>query len=131
MNVLVDTCVWAQVLRRDPPQTELTNQLTELITDNRVSLIGPIRQEILSGISNDARFNELKDKLSAFEDIPLKSEYFIKAAGFSNLCRINGIQGSATDFLICSVAYCLEMFIFTLDNDFKVYKNYLPIKLFE
>ena len=131
MNVLVDTCVWSQVLRRNFSPPELNNQLTELVKDSRVAIIGPIRQEILSGISNAAQFNQLRDRMAAFEDIPLKSEYFIKAAEFCNLCRKNGVQGSTIDFLICSVAYHLSMLIFTIDNDFKLYKNYLPIKLFE
>ena len=131
MNVLVDTCVWSQVLRRNPSHLELTNQLAELIKDSRVTIIGPVRQEILSGISNEAQFNQLRDKMAAFEDIPLQSEYFIKAAEFCNLCRKNGVQGSTIDFLICSVACHLSMLIFTVDNDFKLYKNYLPIKLFE
>lgn len=129
MKVLVDTCVWSQVFRYNPPNTKLTNQLKELISDGLVVIIGPIRQEILSGISNEAQFNRLKYSLSAFEDIPLKSEYFIKAAEFCNLCRKNGIQGSTIDFLICSVAYSLNMIIFTTDNDFKLYKKYLPIKI--
>jgi len=32
-------------------------------------IIGPIRQELLSGISDISQFNKLKDMLSAFEDI--------------------------------------------------------------
>lgn len=131
MKVLVDTCIWSQVLRHNPPNVKLTNQLTELINDSRIAIIGPIRQEILSGISIEAQFKKLKDNISAFEDTPLKSEYFIKAAEFCNLCRKNGIQGSTIDFLICSVAYNLNMFIFTTDDDFRRYRKHLPIKLFE
>ena len=36
-------------------------------------IIGPIRQELLSGISDISQFNKLKDMLSAFEDISLES----------------------------------------------------------
>ena len=49
MRVLVDTCVWSAVLRRRNPDTELTARLKGLISDGRVFIIGPIRQEILSG----------------------------------------------------------------------------------
>lgn len=131
MKILVDTCVWSQVLRYDPPNGKLIRRLEELVNDGLVAIIGPIRQEILSGISNEAQFNKLKNSLSAFEDTPLKSEYFTKAAEFCNLCRKNGIQGSTIDFLICAAAYYLDMPIFTTDNDFKLYKKYLPIKIFE
>ena len=40
------------------------------------------------------------------------------------------IQGSNTDFLICSISYLEKLKIFTTDLDFKNYKKYLPIDLF-
>lgn len=129
MKVLVDTCIWSQVLRRKTPSTELSKKLKDLIKDRRVSIIGPIRQEILSGISNKKQFNQLKKLLSSFEDIPLKTEHFEKAAEFSNICRNAGIQGSTIDFLICAVANIGNFIIFTTDNDFENYKKHLSIQL--
>lgn len=129
MKVLVDTCVWSHVLRHKAPDTHLAKKLTELIQDGRVTTIGPIRQELLSGIPEPHQFHRLKDVLAAFEDITLKTEHFEKAAEFSNLCRGKGIQGSTIDFLICAVA-CLEnLVIFTVDKDFEEYKRFLPLKL--
>ena len=129
MNVLVDTCIWSQVLRHKDPDLELTNKLKDLISDGRVSIIGPIRQEILSGISSTKQFHKLKKTLSFFEDIPLKTEHFEKAAEFSNICRSKGIQGSTIDFLICAVAHVENLAIFTTDCDFENYSKYLPIEL--
>lgn len=131
MKILVDTCVWSQVLRYKNPNLTLESKLKEFIKDNRIVIIGPIRQELLSGISNESQFESLKEHLSYFEDVPLSSEHFIKAAEFSNMCRINGVQGSTTDFLICAVAYLEKLVIFTTDLDFNNYKNFLPIHLFE
>lgn len=131
MKILVDTCVWSQVLRRKNPNRELTNKLKDLIKDGRVSIIGLIRQELLSGISDVEQFKKLNESLAFFEDIPLKSEYFVKAAEFSNICRAKGIQGATTDFLICAVAFLQNLLIFTTDTDFKKYKKYLPINLFQ
>lgn len=129
MKVLVDTCVWSAVLRHRNPDTELTSRLKGFINDGRVFIIGPIRQEILSGIPDSKQFNKLKDILSAFEDIVLKQGHFEKAAEFNNICRGKGIQGSTTDFLICAVA-CLEnLIIFTTDNDFKNYRKHLPVNI--
>ena len=130
MKVLVDTCVWSYALRRKNPKLGIERKLREIITDGRLSIIGPVRQEILSGISNENQFDSLKEYLSPFEDIPLSTEHFIKAAEFSNLCMKKGIQGSTTDFLICSIAYLENLKIFTTDLDFKYYKKYLPINLF-
>lgn len=131
MKVLVDTCVWSHVLRHKDPDIELTNKLKGLILDNLVVTIGPIRQELLSGISQHSQFEALKGHLSFFEDIPLVSEYFVKAAEFSNICRKKGIQGSSTDFLICAAAFLNNISVFTIDSDFENYKHHLPIHLFE
>ena len=104
MKVLVDTCIWSHVLRHEKSDTELSEQLKDLIKDGRVVMIGPIRQELLSGISDPSQFKQLRDKLSSFDDLLLLSEYFVKAAEFSNICRKKGIQGSTTDFLICAIS---------------------------
>ena len=61
MKVLVDTCVWSQVLRHKSPDAELTSKITELIQDAQVAIIGPIRQELLSGISQSDQFNQLQN----------------------------------------------------------------------
>lgn len=129
MKVLVDTCVWSQVLRHKNPGLELTKKLQDLINDARVSIIGPIRQELLSGISNIKQFNHLKELLSSFEDTPLKTNHFVTAAEFTNICRKQGIQGSTIDFLICAAAYLENFIIFTVDNDFERYKKQLSIKI--
>ncbi len=129
MKVLVDTCVWSKTLRHKSPDSEITDKIKELIRDGRIVIIGPIRQELLSGISDVSQFNKLKDMLSAFEDIALESKHFIKAAEFSNICRQKGVQGSTIDFLICAVANIENLIVFTTDKDFENHKKYLPIKL--
>jgi len=129
MKVLVDTCVWSVVLRRKIPHPELAKKLKDLIADGRVTIIGPIRQELLSGIPDPKQFNQLERLLSAFDDIPLRAEHYIKAAEFSNICRSKGIQGSTIDFLICSAAYLENLVIFTTDSDFENFEKHLPIKI--
>lgn len=132
MKVIVDTCVWSLALRKDSSKDEKTiKALTELIREVRVQLIGPIRQEILSGIKSQKRFLELKEYFSAFLNLSLESTEYEKAAEFYNICRRKGIQGSNTDFLICAVAFNHDLEIFTTDKDFKHFKKYIPIKLFE
>ena len=129
MKVIVDTCIWSQVLRNKKPDLELTKKLKDLIADARVTIIGPIRQELLSGISDSKQFTQLKELLSAFDDLPLETNHFVKGAEFANICRSKGIQGSTIDFLICAVANLGNMAILTTDKDFENYKKHLPIKL--
>lgn len=129
MKVLVDTCVWSAVLRHKSPDVDLSKKLQELIQNSRLAIIGLIRQELLSGISQSKQFNELKEILSSFEDLPLNTEHYEKAAEFCNICRRKGVQGSIIDFLICAVAVMENLVIFTIDKDFENYKKYLPLRL--
>ena len=131
MKVLVDTCIWSLALRRkNPVHTKVIDQLRELIADARVEMLGPIRQEILSGIAVKEHFTKLRQYLLAFDDHPLSTKDYEMAAELYNLCRAKGIQGSNTDFLICSAAINHEMLIFTSDKDFASFSKVLPIKLF-
>ncbi len=130
MKVLVDTCIWSQVLRHKKPDTDLSGKLNEIIKDGRVVMIGPIRQELLSGISETSQFRKLRDKLSFFEDLPLVSDYFVKAAEFCSICRKKGIQGSMTDFLLCAISNLQKLHIYTDDKDFINYKKHLLIHLY-
>lgn len=130
MKVIVDTCIWSLALRRNSPKSsQLIDELKELISEVRVQFIGPIRQELLSGIKSKQQFRNLRDHLSAFPDLQLESEDFELAAEYYNLARAKGIQGSNTDFLICSLAHRYKMPIFTTDKDFEQYISVFPIKL--
>lgn len=130
MKVIVDTPVWSLALRKTREEENPTvAELRELIRETRVVMIGPIRQELLSGISDDSRYSQLLENLRAFDDFPLVTEHFEHASLLSNTCRKKGIQGSHTDFLICSVALLQGLSIFTLDNDFANYRKHTGITL--
>lgn len=108
MKVVVDTVVWSLALRRSEPHPEVWRILADLIEDQRVVLLGPVRQEVLSGYSDRRRFNRLRKHLDAFENEPILDEDYVLAAEYHNLCRKKGIQGAHTDFLICSCAVRLD-----------------------
>ena len=135
MNVLVDTSIWSLALRRSGTLPEedqsLVWEFSELINEVRVVMIGPIRQELLSGISSKMQYSSLKKKLQFFEDLPLTRNYYERAAEFYNLCRKNGVQGSQIDFLICATAAEAKMQIFTSDKDFLLYAKHVPIILYQ
>jgi predicted nucleic acid-binding protein len=105
--------------------------LVSLIQDYRVAIIGPIRQEVLSGIKESAHFERLRNRLRGFPDTEIASADYEEAASFYNTCQRNGIQGSHTDFLICAVAVRNGFSIFTTDGDFAHYARFLPITLYD
>ena len=109
----------------------MTDDLAELIREGRVTMLGSIRQELLSGIKADAQFRTVRDRLRAFPDLPLENTDYEEAAACFNQCRKNGISGSTTDFLICAVALRHDLAIFTTDKDFVRYRTVLPVELHE
>jgi predicted nucleic acid-binding protein len=134
MNILVDTSIWSLSLRKinkNPEQIKIINQFKEIIKELRVKIIGPIRQEILSGIKDINKFENLKDKLKYFTDDEIITEDYEEAANLYNLCRSKGIQGSHIDFLICAISKRKKYLIFTLDKDFENYSKIIDIKLYK
>jgi predicted nucleic acid-binding protein len=132
LKVLVDTPIWSYALRKRniKYQAEI-RELTSLIRDQRALIIGPIRQEILSGYSDLKKFKKLREKLSFFENSPILDSDYESAAELSNKCRKRGVQGSQIDFLICAVAKRLNVPIFTTDKDFSNYRSIVSIKLYK
>lgn len=131
-DILVDTSVWSLALRR--PSAEPNPQAIELqnlITDLRVVMIGPIRQELLSGIRHPQQYQKLRNRLQAFPDLVLAAADYELAAEYFNICRSNRVQGSNTDFLICAIAVNHQLQIFTTDQDFELFQQYLPIDLYK
>ena len=130
MKVIVDTCIWSLALRRgSSSRSPIVVELESLIKDFKVQMIGPIRQEILSGIRSQSQFKNLKKRLGSFQDLPILTKDFEKAAEFYNLCMSKGIQGSNTDFLICAVATRNKFSLYTTDKDFQLFSKHIPIKL--
>lgn len=130
MTVLVDTAVWSLALRRARgPSSPEAQELAELIREGRAAIIGPVRQELLSGIRSKEQFEAVRDRLRAFPDMRLATADFETAAEFFNQCRGQGVQGSNTDFLICAVAARRKLAILTTDRDFMGYSKVLPLVL--
>ena len=132
MKVLVDTTIWSLALRRKRPRPKeriLIDELSELIRELRAFLIGPVRQEILSGIPDQAKFEEVRLHLSSFDDLPIVQSDYEEAARLYNTCRGKGIQGSHIDFLICAVAIRHSAAVFTTDRDFTNYSKHLDLKI--
>jgi predicted nucleic acid-binding protein len=130
VNVLVDTSVWSLALRRAKRVDDaVPRELAELIGEGRVVLLGPVRQELLSGIKVKAQYELLRDHLRAFPDLELESADYEEAAAAFNRCRERGIQGSNTDFLICATAMRRKLAIYTTDGDIRRYAKILKLEL--
>jgi hypothetical protein len=131
MKVVLDTPIWSLVLRRNPPDAAIVSEFTTLVRDGRATIIGPIRQEVLSGSRDRTNFERLRKSLGGFKDVEIITADYERAAAFYNECQRHGIQGSHADYLICAVAVRNEFSIFTTDGDFTHYAKVLPITLYD
>jgi predicted nucleic acid-binding protein len=134
MNVLVDTSVWSLALRRrqeDLSRNEqaIVAELSELIREGRVRLIGLVRQELLSGIRSTSQFETLKTTLRSFPDVPPSTEDHEFAAKISNECRAEGLVVSVVDILLCGIVISRNWSLFSMDSDFEQFARILPLKL--
>ena len=131
MRVLPDTPIWSAAFRRGENVVgSYRDEMLKLVNQGLVEIIGPIRQEILSGIRERSKFDVVRDRLRAFPDLEIGTDDYEEAAVYYNRCRSKGIQGSFTDFVICAVAIRHELEVFTDDKDFLRYKTVLPIRLY-
>jgi predicted nucleic acid-binding protein len=130
VNILVDATVWSAALRRKSGEPDAcVAELTSLIAEGRVVMLGAIRQEILSGVKVQEQFRELRNRLRAFEDLELDATDYENAAACYNECRGKGIQGSNADFLLCAVSLRRDLPIFSNDGDFEHYARAIGVTL--
>ena len=133
MKIIIDTCIWSLALRRrnenENKENEYVYELKELINEVRAQLVGPVCQELLSGIKSKKQFNILRDHLRAFPHIEIVTEDYELAAEYFNTARKKGIQGSNTDFLLCALSKRHKMPILTTDKDFIHFQAVLPVEL--
>ena len=122
MKVLVDTCVWSLALRRrttskaTAAEQEAVATLREAIEDRRAAILGPIRQEILSGIRDKAQFSKIETQLEPFRDEEIQGTDYVEAARIFNLCRSQGVECGPVDTLLLAVAVRLGFSILTEDK---------------
>jgi predicted nucleic acid-binding protein len=134
VKVIVDTSVWSLAFRRDPhklgeQEKIFFETLKDLLVQGRASMLGAVRQEVLSGIPSLDKFKRIETVLSVIEDHPIETIDHIQAADFFNRCRAKGIQGTLVDLLICAVAHRHDYPILATDKDFTHYAKVLPIRL--
>ena len=134
MNVLVDTSIWSIAYRRaeidlSVIEKRLKAELAELIREGRVRVIGPVCQELLSGIKTPSKFEMIRTDLRSFDEKRLSLYDFERAAEISNLLKTKGVADTPTDCLICAVAIDHDLAVFTTDEDFRHFAKHINLRL--
>ncbi len=134
MTVLVDTTIWSLALRRpsqrlNPLERPLAGEWRRLVDEGLAAIIGPIRQEILSGVRETSLFQTLQERLAGIDCLAIGIDDYDEAARFYNHLRSRGVTGGSVDLVICAVGYRTDCPIFTTDRDFDLYARHLPLRL--
>jgi|SRR3974377_77038 len=134
MNVLTDTSVFSLALRRKNESLSTSErlvvaELSELIREGRVRMIGLIRQELLSGIKTIEQYQKLRLHLRSFPDEVINTSDYEEAAKAGNRCRAKGVAVSIVDILLCAVAIKRQWAVFSTDPDFSSYAKVLPLRI--
>ena len=122
MILLVDACVWSLSLRRGtevpllPDQQRMLAEFQHAVEEGRASIIGAIRQEVLSGIRDKAKFLKVQRLLLPFSDEPVAPVDYIEAARLFNSCQDHGVQCGAVDMLIAAVAARKKFTVLSYDK---------------
>lgn len=131
--VVIDTNVWSLDLRRrrkdlSPAEISLVFRLHTEIQTGMAIMLGVVRQELLSGVS-EPDFMRLRERARVFDDPKIDIEDIERAAACHNAAERRGIAISSADAMICGYALNRGLPILTLDRDFLHFKSAVPIKL--
>ena len=132
-RVIIDTSVWSEALRRKKNTINSSETIIRKIIekDIEILLLGIILQEILSGISNEKLYNEIKKILDDFVYLKTTKNDYIYASELSNKCRSNGIKAGSIDYLIASTTIQNDLYLVTYDKDFVNISKYTDLKIFD
>ena len=132
MKVIVDSSVWSLAFRRRKVvKTPEVDALVHLVQQGQVVILGPVRQEVLSGIKHRDQFERLRERLAAFPDLELTTRDFETAAELCNLCITKGVQASHTDFLIAAAAVIRGYAVLSADRDFENIARIIPVRTYK
>ena len=106
VSVLVDTSVWSEALRRVTSRSERSRRSSrDSFRKGTAYIIGPVRQELLSGIRSAEQFATLRDRLRPFPDLPIRLGRLREKPPHSSIDAVDAeSKVRNTDFLICAVA---------------------------
>jgi predicted nucleic acid-binding protein len=133
MKVLIDTSAWLSAFQPgEGDDFEVPRKIIgKLITENRIVLIRPIQQEILSAVEATQRELLLEPFLS-FLYVELEPADYKAAAIASERCRKRNIFGPGRDFLTCAVTLRRKIEIYSTDSDFANYARIIRnLKLYD
>lgn len=129
--ILVDTSVWIDFFRGISSIYKIA--LHDLILkESDICLVDIILTEILQGIKEDRKFDEVKSHLLEFPIYSARdTDTFIQAAQIYRDCRKKGkVVKKTIDCVIASIAIENSLELFHNDKDFDLIKDCSKLRIF-
>ena len=132
-RVIIDTSVWSEALRRKKNTLNSSEIIIRKLIENdyEIVILGIILQEILSGISNDNLYNDIKNILDDFNYLDTKKNDYIYASELSNKCRSKGVNAGSIDYLIASITIQNDLHLVSFDKDFINISQHSELKILD
>lgn len=115
MLVVVDTSVWIAYFRGQTPDVE--RNLDELIDADLVTLVPPVRLELILGCRKSQRVSLVR-RIDALHSLGISESTWKSAEGFAMQLREKGITLGVVDALIAAAVSEQSACLWTLDKDF-------------
>lgn len=128
--LLFDTSVWIDFLnRKSTPEADLLGQYIE--TDTEVLLTPTILQEILQGIRDDTKYQQVKELLSYFTvlELPLIHAAIGAADLYRSLRKKGATIRKSNDCLIAHYALEFSCTMVHTDSDFDQVSGHTQLKV--
>ncbi|MCW7466050.1 PIN domain-containing protein [Leptospira levettii] len=131
MNLLIDTSVWSEALRRKNKSVNSEDTFLYQIIKNEeeIFLTGIILQEILTGIKNQKLFDDINNQLRFFNFVTPTNKDHILAAQLRNDLAKKGLAVASIDVLIAQIAISNNLTLATYDSDFEKIADHSKLKI--
>jgi predicted nucleic acid-binding protein len=126
--IVVDTSVWADVMRR--PASTRAETFRRLLDGDEIALALPVRLELLAGVARKERA-AFKRGLSAVPVLRPNDDTWRLVERWVEPATDAGFRFSVSDLLIAALAHELNALIWTIDGDFRPMERLGFVQLYE
>lgn len=126
--ILVDSSVWIDFL--SSPVSVHQPYVSELLRlPHAVGIPGPVVQEVLQGIRDEAAFQRVKTSLERFPVVHADTPVYVAAAAIYRALAAKGATIPPGDVTIAAITIASDHELYTLDRHFKRIARHSALRL--
>ena len=125
---LIDSSVWIETLHN--PTFRNFSRVSEIM-DAGATTCGPVIQEVLQGIREEAVLQEVRRRMFLLPYLEATRETFDAASRLFRKCKRLGVRARTVDVLIAAVAIENGATLWTLGEDFARIQRHSDLQLYK